>query len=70
MPFKEYKVIHIAEGAVGTLVLGASGIPIKRLETVLNREAAAGWQVVFELVEKRRFWLFWARESVIITLGR
>jgi hypothetical protein len=45
-------------------------MPLKRLESVLNEEAAAGWQLVFQVIEKRRFWLFWSRESVIITLGR
>jgi len=60
----------VAEGAIGTLFLGASGMPLKRLESVLNEEAADGWQLVFQVIEKRRFWLFWSRESVIITLGR
>jgi len=60
----------VAEGAIGTLFFGASGMPLKRLESVLNEEAADGWQLVFQVIEKRRFWLFWSRESVIITLGR
>jgi len=68
--YKEYKVMVVAEGAIGTLFLGASGMPLKRLESVLNEEAADGWQLVFQVIEKRRFWLFWSRESVIITLGR
>ncbi len=70
MSFKEYKVMQVAEGALGTLFLGASGMPLKKLETTLNSEAADGWQLVFQVIEKRRFWLFWSRESVIITLGR
>jgi len=70
MKFSEYKVMQIAEGAFGTLFLGASGMPIKRLETTLNKEAADGWQLVFQVIESRRFWLFWTRESVIVTLGR
>ena len=28
MAFKEYKVLHIVEGGLGTIFLGASGIPI------------------------------------------
>jgi len=55
---------------LGTLFLGASGMPIKKLEATLNKEAADGWQLVFQVVEHRRFWLFWSRESVLITLGR
>jgi hypothetical protein len=70
MPYKEYKVIHIVEGGLGTIFLGASGIPIKKLEAMLNKEAAEGWQVVFELVEQKRFMLLWQREAVIVTLGR
>lgn len=70
MAFREYKVVQVSEGALGTLFLGASGMPLKKLETTLNKEAAAGWQLVFQVIERRRFWLFWTRESVIITLGR
>jgi hypothetical protein len=70
MAFKEYKVMVVAEGAIGTLFLGASGMPVKKLEATLNEEAADGWQLVFQVIEHRRFWLFWKRESVLITLGR
>ncbi|QTH63310.1 DUF4177 domain-containing protein [Psychrosphaera ytuae] len=68
--FREYKVIHVVEGGCGTLLLGSSGLPLKKLESVLNREAADGWNVVFQVIENKRFWLFWTRESVIVTLGR
>ncbi|MEE4245153.1 MAG: DUF4177 domain-containing protein [Kangiellaceae bacterium] len=68
--FKEYKVIHVAEGGCGTILLGASGLPLKKLEATLNEEAANGWQVVFQVLENKRFWLFWSREAVILTLGR
>jgi hypothetical protein len=70
MAFQQYKVVAVSEGALGTLFLGASGFPLKKLETVLNQEAAEGWQLVFQVVEKRRFMLFWTRETVIATLGR
>lgn len=70
MSYREYKVLAVSEGALGTLFLGASGFPLKRLESVLNEEAADGWQLVFQVVEQRRFWLFWRRETVIITLGK
>ena len=70
MVYKEYKVVYVAEGGFGTIVLGASGIPIKKLESVLNREAADGWTLVFQFVEQKRFMLFWKREAVILTLGR
>ncbi len=68
--FNEYKVLHIVEGGCGTLLLGSSGLPLKKLEATLNEQAAAGWQVVFQVIERKRFWLFWNREAVIVTLGR
>ncbi|HEX7027909.1 MAG TPA: DUF4177 domain-containing protein [Gammaproteobacteria bacterium] len=68
--YKEYKIVHIAEGGCGTLLLGASGLPLKKVEAELNELAADGWQVVFQVLEMKRFWLFWQREAVIVTLGR
>ena len=68
--YKEYKIIHVVEGGCGTLLLGSSGLPLKKLEATLNGEAASGWQVVFQVLENKRFWLFWTRETVIVTLGR
>ncbi|WP_217994596.1 DUF4177 domain-containing protein [Sulfurospirillum arcachonense] len=70
MTYKEYKVIHVVEGGLGTIFLGASGIPIKKMETALNKEVVDGWQVVFQVIEQKRFLLFWTREAVVITLGR
>lgn len=70
MSYKEYKIINVVEGGLGTVFLGASGIPIKKMEVTLNQEAAEGWQVVFQVVEQKRFLLFWKRESIVITLGR
>ncbi|WP_144394233.1 DUF4177 domain-containing protein [Pleionea sediminis] len=68
--FKEYKVIYVVEGGCGTILLGSSGLPLQKLEATLNEEAAKGWQVVFQVLENKRFWLFWSREAVIVTLGR
>ncbi|MGQ9425134.1 DUF4177 domain-containing protein [Gilvimarinus sp. F26214L] len=68
--FREYKVVHIAEGGCGTILLGASGLPMKKIEAELNAYAADGWQVVFQVLEQKRFWLFWDREAMIVTLGR
>ncbi len=67
---KEYKVLLIKEGAMGTLLLGSSGLPLKKLENTLNSEAKEGWEVVFQIIEKRRLALFWSREAIIITLVR
>ena len=40
------------------------------METTLNKEVTDGWQVVFQIIENKRFLLFWSREAVVITLGR
>lgn len=68
--FTEYRVVHIAEGGCGTLLLGSSGLPMKKIESELNALAAEGWQVVFQVLEQKRFWLFWQREAMIVTVGR
>ncbi len=70
MKYTEYRVIEIAEGGCSTLLLGSAAIPIEKLQFLLNKEAKEGWQVVFQIIEKKRFLLFWSRESVIVTLGR
>jgi hypothetical protein len=68
--FKEYKVLLIAESGISTLLLGSGKLPAKKIETVLNEEAPEGWQVVFQVIEKKRFLLFWTREALLVTLGR
>ena len=68
--YSEYKLLHITEGGCGTILLGSSGLPIKKIEAELNRSAADGWQMVFMVIEQKRFWLFWSREAAIITLGK
>lgn len=70
MAYKQYKVVYIVEGGLGTIFLGASGLPIKKMEAALNEAAADGWEVVFQVIEQKRFLLFWKREAVIITLAR
>lgn len=68
--FREYKVVHITEGGCGTILLGSSGLPMKKVEAELNAYAADGWQLVFQVLEQKRFWLFWDREAMIVTLAR
>lgn len=68
--FSEYKIVIVSEGGCGTLLLGSSGLPVRKLEATLNEHAADGWQLAFQVIEHKRFWLFWTRETVILTLGR
>jgi len=68
--YTQYKVLHIVEGALGAIFLGASSIPVKKMEIELNKELENGWEVVFQVVEKKRLFLFWQREAIILTLGK
>lgn len=68
--YKEYKIVEISEGGVGTILLGASSLPLKKVERRLNVFAENGWQVVFQIIESKRYMLFWTRETMIVTLGR
>lgn len=70
MTYSEYKVIQISEGGCSTLLFGSAPIPIDKLQMELNRQVKDGWQVVFQVIEKKRFLLFWTRESVIVTFGK
>lgn len=67
---KQYKVEMVVEGGCGTLLLGSSGLPLDKVEAVLNERAAEGWSLDFMVIEQKRFLLFWTREAVIITLSR
>jgi hypothetical protein len=42
----------------------------KKIESQINNLAAEGWQMVFMVIEQKRFWLFWSREAAIVTFGR
>jgi len=52
---------------LGTLFLGSSKLPIKKIEEVMNEYGKDGWDVSFQVIEKSRMWLFWEREALIIT---
>ena len=64
---KQYKVEVVKEGVLGTLFLGSSKLPIKKIEEVMNECGNDGWDVSFQVIEKSRMWLFWEREALIIT---
>ncbi len=70
MAQKQYKVEIVKEGALGTLFLGASKLPIDKLEDTLNDFGKEGWDLEFMVIESHRFMLFWTREAAIITLSR
>ena len=67
---KEFKIEVVTEGALGTLFFGASKLPIRKMQDVMNSYGAQGWDVAFMLIEKKRMLLFWEREAAIITFSR
>ena len=64
---KKYKVEIIKEGVLGTLFFGASKLPLKKMEKMMNDYGKDGWDVSFQIIEKHRLFLFWQREAIIIT---
>ena len=70
MKYTEYKVIEISEGGCSTLLFGGAKLPLEKIEKQLNYHSKDGWDVVFQVVEQKRFLLLWTRESMIITLGK
>lgn len=68
--YSQYKVQVIEESGLSTLLVGSAKLPLSKVEKVLNENARNGWQVVFQIVESRRFLLFWTREAMIVTFGK
>ena len=69
MQYSRYKVVVIEESGLSTLLVGSAKMPLGKIEQTFNQYARQGWQVVFQVVEKRRFLLFWSREAMIVTFG-
>ncbi len=67
---KRYKVVGISEGFMGTLLFGSSKLPLGKIEAEINKQAKGGWEIVFQVIESKRVFLFWKRESMVITFGR
>jgi len=67
---KQFKVEIVKEGAVGTMLFGASKLPIKKMEEVMNQYGNDGWNMDFMVIEKHRMLLFWEREAAIITFSK
>lgn len=67
---KQFQIEVITEGALGTLFLGSSSLPIKKMQEVMNYYGKDGWDVSFMLIEKKRMLFFWSREAAIITFSK
>ncbi len=70
MRYEEYKVVEVYEGFFGTVIFGSSKLPLGKIERVINSHAEQGWNLVFQVIESKRLFLFWQRESMIITFGK
>jgi len=66
----QYKVEIVTESGLATLFLGASKLPLRKMEEVMNRYGQEGWEMKFMVVEQHRFLLFWTREAAIITFAK
>lgn len=65
-----YKVIEVAESGVSVIFLGSSSVPLQKVEMELNRMESQGWKLAFQVVEKKRFLLFWSVDRIILTFHR
>lgn len=66
----KYKVVEVAESGLSVVFLGSSSIPLQKVEMELNRAGAEGWTLVFQVVEKKRFLLFWSVDRLILTFSK
>ena len=66
---KEFKVEVIKEGALGTIFLGSSNLPIKKMEAVMNKYGEEGWDVCFQVIFVGRFlvrfWDIWGGKDLL-----
>lgn len=65
-----YIVEKFSEGAIGTILLGASSFNPDKLSEIINTHASAGYRMIFQVKEHRRMLLFWKRESILMTFER
>ena len=67
---KEYKVVIYREGALGSLLLGASKVNPVRFSEFLNQNAAEGWRVVTMEKDIQRLLLLFKREAFIVVMEK
>ena len=67
---KKYKVEVVKEGALGTILVGSSKLPVEKMEEVLNRYGADDWNLDFMVVEQHRLLLFWQREAAVMVFSK
>ena len=65
-----YQIDRISEGTFATILLGSSTINTNKMQDAINRRAAQGYRLVFQVIEKKRTLIFWKRESLILSYER
>lgn len=66
----QYKVVEVAESGLSVIFLGASSLPLEKVQMELNKMAAQGWSLAFQVMEKKRFMLFWNIDRIILTFHK
>lgn len=66
----QYKVIEVAESGLSVIFLGASSLPLQKVEMELNRMSSQGWSLAFQVMEKKRFLLFWNIDRMVLTFQK
>lgn len=65
---KEYKVEVIKESALSSLFLGASKMPVKKMEAIMNQYGKEGWDVSFQVIEQHRLFSFGQEKRLSLLL--
>lgn len=66
----KYKVVEVAESGMSVIFLGASSLPLQKVELELNRMSSQGWSLAFQVMEKKRFLLFWNIDRMVLTFQK
>lgn len=65
-----YKMVEVSESGISVIFLGSASVPIQKAEMELNRMASQGWKLVFQVIEKKRFLLFWNIDRLVMTFHK
>ncbi len=67
---KRFKISTVSEGGCGTILFGSSSLPVEKMQKLMNDAGQSGWDISFINIEKKRYYLFWERETAIITFSK
>jgi hypothetical protein len=67
---KEYTVLLVKEGLLGSLIFGQSKVDPVKFAGTLNQYAKQGWEVKTMEKDQRRKWLFFKIETYVVIMER